>query len=41
MGKVKIMADIYLFRIVNFFYKNIVCIGILWWYMIYCAWSSQ
>ncbi|KAI0683336.1 phospholipid-translocating P-type ATPase, partial [Cytidiella melzeri] len=27
--------------IVNFFYKNIVCIGILWWYMIYCAWSSQ
>ena len=28
-------------RIVNFFYKNIVCIGILWWFMIYCAWSSQ
>ncbi|KAH8099600.1 phospholipid-translocating P-type ATPase [Cristinia sonorae] len=27
--------------IVNFFYKNIVCIGILWWYQIYCAWSSQ
>lgn len=28
-------------RIVNFFYKNIVCIGILWWFMIYCGWSSQ
>jgi len=27
--------------IVNFFYKNIVCIGILWWYQIYCAWSTQ
>ncbi|KAI0086431.1 phospholipid-translocating ATPase [Irpex rosettiformis] len=27
--------------IVNFFYKNLVCIGILWWFMIYCAWSSQ
>ncbi|GJE96419.1 phospholipid-translocating P-type ATPase [Phanerochaete sordida] len=27
--------------ITNFFYKNIVCIGILWWYQIYCAWSSQ
>ncbi|THH28398.1 hypothetical protein EUX98_g5794 [Antrodiella citrinella] len=27
--------------IVNFFYKNIVCIGVLWWFQIYCAWSSQ
>ncbi|KAI0071851.1 phospholipid-translocating P-type ATPase [Panus rudis PR-1116 ss-1] len=27
--------------IVNFFYKNIVCIGALWWFQIYCAWSSQ
>jgi len=27
--------------IVNFFYKNIVCIGVLWWYQIYCAWSTQ
>ncbi|TDL24691.1 phospholipid-translocating P-type ATPase [Rickenella mellea] len=27
--------------IVNFFYKNIICIGILWWFQIYCAWSSQ
>ncbi|EKM55031.1 uncharacterized protein PHACADRAFT_255350 [Phanerochaete carnosa HHB-10118-sp] len=27
--------------IINFFYKNIVSIGILWWYQIYCAWSSQ
>ncbi|KAI0636462.1 phospholipid-translocating P-type ATPase [Trametes polyzona] len=27
--------------IVNFFYKNIICIGVLWWYMIYCGWSSQ
>ncbi|KDQ61077.1 hypothetical protein JAAARDRAFT_124991 [Jaapia argillacea MUCL 33604] len=27
--------------IVNFFYKNIVCIGVLWWFMIYCGWSSQ
>ncbi|KAG8858770.1 hypothetical protein FRB96_004907 [Tulasnella sp. 330] len=26
--------------IVNFFYKNIVCIGVLWWYQIYCAWST-
>ncbi|KIY50739.1 phospholipid-translocating P-type ATPase [Fistulina hepatica ATCC 64428] len=26
--------------IVNFFYKNIICIGILWWFQIYCAWSS-
>ncbi|KAI9508448.1 phospholipid-translocating P-type ATPase [Russula earlei] len=24
----------------NFFYKNIICIGVLWWFMIYCAWSS-
>jgi phospholipid-translocating ATPase len=29
------------YRIVNFFYKNIVCEGILWWFQIYCAWSSQ
>ena len=28
-------------RIVNFFYKNIICIGVLWWFMIYCGWSSQ
>ncbi|KAJ3528331.1 hypothetical protein NMY22_g9457 [Coprinellus aureogranulatus] len=27
--------------ILNFFYKNIVCIGVLWWFQIYCAWSSQ
>lgn len=27
--------------IVNFFYKNIVCIGVLWWFQIYCGWSSQ
>ncbi|KAG9001427.1 hypothetical protein FRB94_004792 [Tulasnella sp. JGI-2019a] len=26
--------------IVNFFYKNIVCIGVLWWFQIYCAWST-
>ncbi|KAG2047798.1 ATPase, P-type, K/Mg/Cd/Cu/Zn/Na/Ca/Na/H-transporter, partial [Suillus hirtellus] len=26
--------------IVNFFYKNIVCIGVLWWFQIYCGWSS-
>ncbi|KAL1664577.1 hypothetical protein GGF50DRAFT_101685 [Schizophyllum commune] len=26
--------------IVNFFYKNIICIGVLWWYQIYCGWSS-
>ncbi|KAI0273495.1 hypothetical protein BC834DRAFT_1024630 [Gloeopeniophorella convolvens] len=24
----------------NFFYKNIICIGVLWWFMIYCGWSS-
>jgi phospholipid-translocating ATPase len=27
--------------IVNFFYKNIICIGVLWWFQIYCGWSSQ
>ncbi|KAH8117016.1 phospholipid-translocating P-type ATPase [Phellopilus nigrolimitatus] len=27
--------------IVNFFYKNIICIGILFWFQIYCGWSSQ
>ncbi|OCB86698.1 phospholipid-translocating P-type ATPase [Sanghuangporus baumii] len=27
--------------IVNFFYKNIICIGALWWFMIFCGWSSQ
>ncbi|KAI0053960.1 phospholipid-translocating P-type ATPase [Auriscalpium vulgare] len=26
--------------ITNFFYKNIICIGVLWWYQIYCGWSS-
>ncbi|KAF9261452.1 phospholipid-translocating P-type ATPase [Marasmius fiardii PR-910] len=26
--------------IVNFFFKNIVCIGVLWWFQIYCGWSS-
>uniref|UniRef100_A0A0W0FFE3 Phospholipid-transporting ATPase n=1 Tax=Moniliophthora roreri TaxID=221103 RepID=A0A0W0FFE3_MONRR len=26
--------------ILNFFYKNVVCIGVLWWYQIYCGWSS-
>ncbi|KAH9043367.1 phospholipid-translocating P-type ATPase [Lactarius pseudohatsudake] len=24
----------------NFFYKNIICIGVLWWFVIYCGWSS-
>ncbi|KAF4608233.1 hypothetical protein EYR40_000577 [Pleurotus pulmonarius] len=27
--------------ILNFFYKNIVCIGVLWWFQIYSAWSSN
>lgn len=27
--------------IVNFFYKNIIAIGVLWWFQIYCGWSSQ
>ncbi|KAF9469392.1 hypothetical protein BDZ94DRAFT_1244343 [Collybia nuda] len=27
--------------ILNFFYKNIVCIGVLWWFQIYAAWSSN
>ncbi|TFL07331.1 hypothetical protein BDV98DRAFT_599642 [Pterulicium gracile] len=27
--------------ILNFFYKNLVCIGVLWWFQIYCAWSSN
>ncbi|KAJ4478456.1 phospholipid-translocating ATPase [Lentinula aciculospora] len=26
--------------ILNFFYKNIVPTGILWWFQIYCAWSA-
>ncbi|KAJ6526292.1 phospholipid-translocating ATPase [Mycena vulgaris] len=26
--------------ILNFFYKNIVCIGVLWWFQIYNGWSS-
>lgn len=27
-------------RIINFFYKNIVAVGTLWWFQIYCGWSS-
>ncbi|KAG6864192.1 hypothetical protein C0991_011668 [Blastosporella zonata] len=27
--------------ILNFFYKNVVCIGVLWWFQIYCAWSAN
>lgn len=27
--------------ILNFFYKNIMCIGVLWWFQIYCGWSSN
>ncbi|KAK7694056.1 hypothetical protein QCA50_003632 [Cerrena zonata] len=27
--------------IANFFYKNIVCVGSLFWFMFYCGWSSQ
>jgi len=26
--------------IINFFYKNILCIGVLWWFQIYCGWTS-
>ncbi|KAJ4466566.1 hypothetical protein C8R41DRAFT_803316 [Lentinula lateritia] len=26
--------------ILNFFYKNVVPTGILWWFQIYCAWSA-
>ncbi|KAJ7772973.1 phospholipid-translocating ATPase [Mycena maculata] len=26
--------------ILNFWYKNIVCIGVLWWFQIYNAWSA-
>ena len=26
--------------ILNFFYKNIVGIGVLWWFQIYCGWST-
>ncbi|KZP18285.1 phospholipid-translocating ATPase [Athelia psychrophila] len=25
----------------NFFYKNMICIGVLWWFQIYCAWSAN
>jgi len=27
--------------ILNFFYKNIICIAVLWWFQIYCAWSAN
>ncbi|KAK0493628.1 phospholipid-translocating ATPase [Armillaria luteobubalina] len=27
--------------ILNYFYKNIVCIGVLWWFQIYCGWSAN
>ncbi|KAK0474295.1 phospholipid-translocating ATPase [Armillaria luteobubalina] len=27
--------------ILNYFYKNIVCIGVLWWFQIYCSWSAN
>ncbi|KAF7295629.1 Phospholipid-transporting ATPase [Mycena indigotica] len=27
--------------ILNFFFKNIVCIGVLWWFQIYNGWSSS
>ncbi|KAJ7080403.1 hypothetical protein B0H15DRAFT_1025227 [Mycena belliarum] len=27
--------------ILNFFYKNIVCIGVLWWFQLYNGWSSS
>ncbi|KAJ3822147.1 phospholipid-translocating ATPase [Lentinula raphanica] len=26
--------------ILNFFYKNVVPTGVLWWFQIYCAWSA-
>lgn len=35
-----ILNEIFRDRIVNFFYKNIVGIGVLWWFQIYCAWST-
>lgn len=28
-------------RIINFFYKNFLVTGILWWFQIYCGWSTQ
>lgn len=27
-------------RIVNFFYKNVVPNGVLWWFQIYASWSA-
>jgi len=27
--------------ILNFFYKNAIGIGVLWWFQIYCAWSAS
>ena len=27
--------------ILNFFYKNMICIGVPWWFQIYCAWSAN
>jgi len=29
------------FRILNFFYKNVVPTGVLWWFQIYCGWSGS
>lgn len=28
-------------RILNFFYKNIVPVGVLWWFQIYDGWSAN
>ena len=33
--------DVYwLNRILNFFYKNILITGVLWWFQIYDGWSA-
>jgi phospholipid-translocating ATPase len=35
-----VITDVAHLRITNFFYKNMVFIGVLWWFQIYCGWSS-
>ena len=31
----------FLLRILNFFYKNMICVGVLWWFQIYSGWSGN
>lgn len=35
-----ILSSLFSSRILNFFYKNIIGVGVLFFFQIYCAWSS-